>query len=247
MYSELTVGNTTIRNGIWKLDIWHSRREPIDILEVALKSEVRGVQLQKDLPAVFWFGYTSDKVWKGFAGTSDLVDGAFMRARDRMVALRKTTVTKVFLNATPQEIITHVLGLAGVTRFSLSGKAFPPRASFVAAGEDVYRLVLMVNREWGCSFLPYFDNDDLFHWEEIQPQTELPLFAYGDNIIRLEFDESAGTGMLLTIGAPFVNHSARIGLQHPKVPAAEALVEAVHHFLTDRETLRTEIFFSLEV
>lgn len=241
MFSELVVGSTLINNGLVHMDLWRSRKQPADILEVTLDDRLQNLSIAKDQPAAFSFGYTADKISKVFAGTVDLADDLLLRIKDGMVPCLRTNIVQAFVNATPQEILSYGLRKAGVKKFSLSKSAFEKK-NFIASDENIYELALSVNRSWGLNYDPHFDTDEIFHWHPRPDQNELFVFQYGENIIDIEFDGEIGR--LLTIGLPFMDHSQLISIEHPEVDLNEALVDTVHSFY-DGNKLRTEIYFSI--
>ncbi len=240
MFSELVVGNTLINNGLTYMDLWRSRKQPADVLELVLSDRLTGVPIQQDQPAQFSFGYTVDGISKAFAGTVNFVDGLTVRIKDGMVSCLRTNIVQAFIEATPQEIISFGLRKAGIKKFSLSDLVFEKK-NFIASGENVYELAQNVNRVWGLDFDPYFDVEETFHWHQRPDQEELYSFEYGENIIDIEWDGQLGR--ILTIGLPFMDHSQLISIDHPEVVLDEALVDTVHSFY-DGKKLRTEIYFS---
>lgn len=240
MPTQIHIGNSLIQDGITTFDCWRSRLDPVDILEFNLFSGL-GLVIEKGSPTDFWIANFGGKLTKVFAGQIDSV-GSALRARDGMVEVLKTPVYQTFLNATPQEILSAGLQLAGITDFQLSSKVFP-RRNFVAAVPSVHDLIKRINQAWEIGFDAYFDTERVFHWHERPAQSTLPVFAYGQNIISLDFDDTKGT--LLTVGLPEIDHSMLIGIDHPSVPATEVLVDTVHHYQGEKGGMRTEIYFSL--
>ena len=240
MPTQIHIGNSLIQDGITTFDCWRSRLDPIDILEFSFYSGLDLV-IEKGSPTDFWMANYGGSLTKVFAGQIDSL-GSVIRARDGMVEVLKTPVYQTFLKTTPQEIISTGLQLAGITKFQLSPTVFH-RRSFVAAVPNINDLIKRINQSWDLDFDAYFDIERVFHWHERPAQLTLPVFAYGQNIISLDFDDTKGT--LLTVGLPNIDHSMLIGIDHPSVPATEVLVDTVHHYQGDKGGMRTEIYFSL--
>lgn len=239
MQTECTIGSAYLRNGLTDVDLWRSRKDPIGVLTFRLKPEAQWLEVGND-PITLRLGYEAGALWTVFTGTIDLPTGDPIRARDRMAQLAETKVVQTFLSATPQEILVFGLKKAGVQTYRMTTRAFPKR-KFVASGESVTDMIRNVNRAWGLDFAPYCDAENLFVWDDLVPQEQLPVFAYGANIIDLDLDEDGGR--LLTVGVPYLDHSQFIYIDHPELKS-EVLVDTIHHFSTEQETLRSEIFFS---
>jgi hypothetical protein len=244
MYSELYIGNAMIVNGLSHMDLWRSRKDPIGVLKFQLKDDVQNLTLTKGLQVELFFGYDPEETAKAFSGKLDLVDGLAARARDKMTDVIEAKLVQNFMRATPQEIISQVMRKADVKKYEITLASFPCYP-FVASGDDGYNLIKKVNRKWQLDYDPYFDVNEVFHWHPKVEQDSLLVFKYGENIINLDFDGESQQGSLLTIGVPTADHSQLISLEHPKVPAAEVLVDTAHHFTDENGNLRTELIFSL--
>lgn len=242
MPTQIHLGNALVQDGLETFDCWRSRVDPIDILTFTFLSGV-GLTLSTGTPTELWIANYGGVLTKIFSGTMDSITPSY-RARDNMVKILKTTICQTFLKATPQEIIGYGLRLAGIDidNAQLSLKAYE-RRNFVIAGPTVYDMIKQVNRAWGIDYDAYIDLNEKFHWHEQNEQLTMPVFAYGQNIIRLDFDDTLGT--ILTVGYPSLDHSMMIGIEHPNVPASEVLVDTVHHYMEKPGSLRTEIHFSL--
>lgn len=249
-------GGAAVRNLFAGLDIWLSRKEPADIAEFTFKLGLPELNLAKDTPVEIWIGYDDKNSWKVFTGYVAEPRPPKFLCKDEALLLFKTKIVQTFINVTPQDVIKFGLQKAGVARFKLAEQKFPLKLRFVAAGENVSDLVKRVNATWGLEFDHYFDSERTFYWDPPAPRPG-PVYSYqyGENIISLEFATerepagqrpaggAAGAGRLVTVASPFVGHSQEIEIIWPEVPATRFFVETVHHFMNEKGSLRTEIFF----
>ncbi|GAB6170790.1 hypothetical protein JCM15765_02680 [Paradesulfitobacterium aromaticivorans] len=242
MRTQIRIGNVLVEDGLTDFDCWRSRLDPVDILEFSFRPGA-ALSISNDAKTELWLTDPDGTLFKVFTGQIDRTSTP-LRARDDAVILLDTPVYQTFLDATPQEVVAFGLRQAGIVSAQLTNWDFP-RKDFIVAAPDVFNLIKQVNKYWSIAFLPYFDANETFHWHERSEQFTAPLFAYGKNIISLEFDGQRGS--VLTIGIPSITHSTIIALEHPDVPHDEVLVDAVHHFMTETGGLRTELFFSLVV
>ncbi|NHM25467.1 hypothetical protein G7K71_08660 [Desulfofundulus sp. TPOSR] len=255
-FVKLVVGGNEVRNLFDQLDIWLSRKEPADVAEFTLKPGIPDLGLVRDTAVEIWMGYDEKNAWRVFTGYVVEPMPPRYLCKDGAVRLFKTRIVQTFLNATPQDIIRFGLRKAGVQEGVLAPGPFPAKPRFVAAGENVSDLVKRVNATWGLDYDHYFDGDGRFYWDPPAPKPG-PVYSYrfGENIIDLEFyadrepsgqrsiGSTVGSGKLLTVASPFVGHSREIEIIWPEVAGSRYLVETVHHFMNDKKSLRTEIFF----
>lgn len=239
MPTQLLLGNSIIQDGVETFDCWRSRKEPIDVLTFTLKPQI-GVKVTDQTPATFLLALPGGTLNPVFNGKIDRPASPY-RARDKMAETIQP-VRQAFDNILPQEVLSYALQQLGVHKMEFSAEKFI-RKNFVASVLTFHDLVIQVNKAWGLDYDGYFDLKETFHWHRRTEQSILPVFAYGENIINLEFDGTEGR--LLTILVPDLGHSQLIGIEHPAVDAQEALVDTVHHYANDTGGMRTEIFFSV--
>lgn len=155
----------------------------------------------------------------GFTGyaMSDLTtgnDGNEVILRDAMLLLEAVRVNNTFLNITPQEVISYVANLAGVTKMRLDQTAFPPLACLPIFEQSGAQVLRSLGGFWGISPKLFFQDDTLF-WGTAAKQTEVYHFEYGKNIVSLNL--AGGFWELETVSVPFVKHSQNIKVTHPKI------------------------------
>lgn len=254
-FVELRGNGIKVRNLFSQLDIWLSRKEPADIAEFTFKTSL-DLGLDKNVPLELWMGYDLENTWRVFSGYISEPRAPRYLCKDEAVKLFETKIVQTFFSVTPQDIILYGLNKAGITTYSIDNKKMPMKSSFVVASENVPDMIKRVNATWGLDHDQYFDGDRRFHWDAPVPQPG-PVYSYqyGQNIISLEFftdrepagqraaGGTTGAGKLLTVASPFIKHSTEIEILWPEVKTTRYMVETVHHFLTDKGTLRTEIFF----
>jgi len=239
MNTVLDLGNSTIQNGIRTFDVFRSRREAIDTFVFTFREGLR-LNVEAGTRAEFYVNLPGGEPKKVFHGSVDRARAPF-RARDKMAELMKP-INQAFINTVPQEVLNYVLQREGIGGAILSPQTFPKK-NFVASAPSFYDLVLHVNKHWSAAYSGYFDLEGIFRWHSYEQPGKVPVFAYGENIIRLEYDGIEGR--ILTILVPEIDHSRLIGIEHPEVDVDEVLVDAVHHYTNDRGGARTEIHFSV--
>ena len=87
---------------------------------------------------------------------------------------------------------------------------------------------------------PFFFSGGVFYWGEKPEQDKTYIFEYGVNIIALT--RSGGSWELETVSAPFVRHSHKISVKHPKV-SGEFEVSKVVSSTSENGFIRTKIYF----
>ncbi|MGE5606889.1 MAG: hypothetical protein ACM3YE_14530 [Bacteroidota bacterium] len=219
-YHRVNIGDFTVKR-LDSLEIVSSRINPCDLARISLDClEVNPEDFHKDDPVNVSLGYQEIGTWKVFDGfvqdpsKKRIID---LFCKDRMVRLG-AKITKTFVNATPQEIISFGLRAAGIDQFILSSRYLNQRHLFVAKDITVIDLIKLVNRTWNLDdWAFYFEPEGTFYWgpweeSERYKRGALTVFEYGKNIINLDpSDEETGT--LETILLPFLRHSTLIKIQ----------------------------------
>nr|WP_325235034.1 serine/arginine repetitive matrix protein 2 [uncultured Oscillibacter sp.] len=159
--------------------------------------------------------------------------------KDGMLLLEETVINDTFLSATPQEIISFFLAKAGVSDMKLSAKNYPRRKTLPIRRQNAVQAIETVNAAWGLK-VPFFFSGGVFYWGEKPEQEKVYAFEYGVNILRLE--RRGGVWDLETVSAPFVRHSHKINVIHPRV-SGEQEVSKVVFSTNDSGFIRTHIYF----
>lgn len=155
----------------------------------------------------------------GFTGyaMSDLTTGSTgneVVLRDAMLLLEGVRVNNTFLNITPQEVISYVANLAGVSKMQLDPAVYPPIPCLPFFAQSGVQVLRSLGGFWGISPKLFFGDDTLF-WGAAAKQTEVYHFEYGKNIVSLAL--TGGFWELVTVSVPFVKHSQQIKVTHPKI------------------------------
>lgn len=201
------------------------------------------ITLEKKDRAQIDIGYNGlmSKVFSGFVSktynTATRSDQVLLK--DEMLLLEETDITDTFLDTTPQEIIRFVLMRAGVTKMQLSTNAYPRRKKIPIRSQTAVQAINTVNAAWGLKHKFYFA-DGTFYWGVTPPQEKVYTFEYGVNIIRLS--RTNGVWMLETVAAPFVRHSNKIIVKHPKINGIVD-VSKVKTITNDDGFIRTYLYF----
>ena len=105
--------------------------------------------------------------------------------------------------------------------------------------KNVIAVIKEVGTIWGIKN-KFFFSGGVFYWGEKPEQEKIYNFEYGVNIITL--DRPLGSWELETVSAPFVKHSHKINVTHPKV-SGEFEVKKVVFRTNETGFVRTYINF----
>ena len=211
-------GSYTFSQGI-EVEIYSAKSSYFDWAKIRFTGEYRPkIQLSPKDPAAISMGYngTLEEVFTGYVckqyDSATYVNEVDLK--DDALLLEETSVDGTFLSTTPQEMISHFLSKAGVSKLKLSSANYPTRKMFSIRKQNVVQAIHSVHAAWGIK-LPFFFSGGTFYWGEQPQQRKVYTFEYGVNIIRL--NRAGGVWELETISVPFVRHSHKINVIHPKV------------------------------
>lgn len=156
-----------------------------------------------------------------------------------MLLLEETQINNTFLDTTPQEMISYFLAQAGLSKMKLSATGYPERKRLPIRQMNVIEAINAVHAAWNIK-QPFFFSGGVFYWGEKPEQEKTYIFEYGVNIIALT--RVGGAWELETVSAPFVRHSHKISVKHPKV-SGEFEVAKVVSATNDDGFIRTKIYF----
>lgn len=201
------------------------------------------LEVDRKDPARMLLGYDGvlEDVFSGFVALPyNSAGGANeISLKDETLLLEETIATHTFLDATPQEIITFFLKKAGVTKMKLSTQSYPARKQVVFRRMNVIAAINRVGAAWGIK-QPFFFQQGTFYWGVKPEQEKVYTFEYGANILKLT--RFGGVWELETALAPFIRHSQKIDVIHPKV-SGTVEVQKVITGTNDHGFLRTRIYF----
>lgn len=239
---EVRVGTYTFRRGM-EIEACSSRA-PFDWAKVRFTEQFQPkIGIGRKEPAVLRLGYNGslEDLFTGYVA-KDYNSGASLNEitlKDAMLLVEETTINHTFLDATPQEILAYVLMQAGVTKMKLDSTAYPTRRQLPIRKQTGVQAIRTINAAWGLQ-APFFFSGDTFYWNQTPGQDKLYVFEYGINILTL--DRVGGLWVLETALAPFVHHSNKIRIIHPRVSGDMAVVKVVTA-TNDSGFLRTTIYF----
>ena len=144
-----------------------------------------------------------------------------------------------FLDTTPQEVISYVLAQAGVGKKKLNARGFPTRKKLPIRQMSGVQAINAVNAAWSLKER-FFFSGGVFYWGEKPEQQKVYTFEYGVNIINLV--RLGGVWELETVSAPFVRHSHKINVIHPKISGEQEVIKVVSS-TNDDGFIRTRIYF----
>lgn len=234
-YFNITVGSQEIKK-LQSLEHISSCITPVDLAEIKLTSKVDSLEIGQEV--IIKQGYKSKGLWQLFKG--NIIDVATdnrtkLFCKDKMAQLKEITITKSFIDCTPQDILRYSLNQAGVN-YTLSSKVFRKKHHFIVRNRDIITLTKLINQAWGLDFDFYFDDETYFwgSWEESPRYTkdEIVKFEYGKNIIDFTPNKD-GSGILETIAVPFLKHSNIVRILHPSFEGL-AKVDRIRNYYQDK-------------
>ena len=194
-------------------------------------------------PATIELGYNDvmEEVFTGYVA-QPYNGGGFVNEitlKDEMLLLEETQINNTFLDTTPQEMLAYFLGKASVSKMQLSAQGYPARKRLPIRQMNVIEAINTVHAAWNIK-QPFFFSGAVFYWGVKPEQKKVYTFEYGVNILALT--RMGGVWELETVSAPFVRHSHKINVIHPKVNG-EVEVSKVVSATNDEGFIRTKIYF----
>lgn len=244
-YPEISVaiGSYALQKGI-EVEVYSDQNSYFDWAKVRFTPQFQeNISVEEKEPGTVMLGYNGvlDTVFEGYV-SGPYSGGGYMDEivlKDKMLLLEETIISNTFLDVTPQEIISYCLAQAGVTEAKLSAEIYQPRAVVPISQKNVIAVIKEVGTVWGIKN-KFFFSGGVFYWGEKPEQEKIYNFEYGVNIITL--DRPLGSWELETVSAPFVKHSHKINVTHPKV-SGEFEVKKVVFRTNETGFVRTYINF----
>ncbi|WP_312938888.1 serine/arginine repetitive matrix protein 2 [Oscillibacter sp.] len=245
-YPQIAVhaGGYTFDRGI-RIEVHSSKDSYYDWAKVRFTEEYQEkISLSRKASASVELGYNNvyDETFSGYVAKpySTGANADEIILKDAMLLLEDLTINDTYLNTTPQEMISHFLSLADITDVSLSPQTYPERKRVPICGLSGVKAISAVNVAWGLKN-KFFFSGGTFYWGTAPTQDKVYAFEYGINILSLE--RSGGEWIIETVSAPFVKHSHKIAVTHPKVTGTFEVSKVV--FSTNEDGfIRTYIYFS---
>lgn len=244
-YPEINVaiGSYNFQKGI-EIEVYSSKDSYFDWAKTRFTQQFNEkITLNKKDKAVMELGYNGvfDEVFEGYV-VSPLSEGSYTNEvilKDDMIHLEETYITNTFLDATPQEILRFCLNKAGISNMKISSKTYQKKKVVPIFKKNVISVIEEIHSIWKIKEEFYFSGG-VFYWGEKPEQKKIYEFEYGINIISLE--RPGGVWELETVSTPFIKHSQKIIVRHPKISGEFETKKVV---FTTNETgfIRTYIYF----
>jgi hypothetical protein len=244
-YPEISasVGSYNFSQGI-EIEVYSSDSSYFDWAKVRFTQQFEDkVTFARKDKAVIELGYNGvfDEVFEGYV-VSPYNEGSSQNEitlKDDMLLLEETLITNTFLDATPQEILKFCLGKAGITKAVISSKVYQKKKTVPVFRKNVISVIEEIHSVWGIKE-KFFFSEGVFYWGEKPEQTKVYEFEYGVNIISLK--RAGGVWELETVSTPFIKHSHKIAVTHPKV-SGEFYVQKTVFLTNETGFIRTYIYF----
>jgi hypothetical protein len=228
-----------------KIEIHSSQESLYDWGKICFTEQFQPtLALSRKDPASIELGYNEmyDVVFSGYVAqpynSGSLANEIILK--DDMVLLETTKINDTFRDTTPQEMISYFLSQAGITESKLSPQVFPERKQVPIRQMSAIQAINAVHAAWGIK-QKFFFSGGVFYWGEKPDQDKIYSFEYGVNILNLI--RTGGVWELETVSAPFVKHSHKIAVTHPKLSGTFEVSKVV--FITNDEGfIRTFINFN---
>lgn len=227
-----------------EFEVYSSKSSYFDWAKIRFTEQFQPkIALKRKDPAAIELGYNDvmEEVFTGYVSQPYNGGGSAneITLKDEMLLLEETQINNTFLETTPQEMISYFLGKAGVSKMKLSPQGYPERKRLPIRQMNVIQAINTVHAAWGIK-KPFFFSGGVFYWDEKPEQEKVYTFEYGVNILGLT--RAGGVWELETASAPFVRHSHKINVIHPKVNG-EVEVSKVVSATNDSGFIRTKIYF----
>lgn len=236
-------GPYTLDAGI-RFEIFSAKSSYFDWAKIRFTEQFRPeISLARKDAAAIELGYNGvmEEVFTGFVSRPYNYGGGAdeITLKDEMLLLEDTQINNTFLDTTPQEVISYVLAQAGVSNKKLNAQGFPTRKKLPIRQMSGVQAINAVNAAWGVK-KRFFFSGGVFYWGEKPEQQKVYTFEYGVNIINLV--RLGGVWELETVSAPFVRHSHKINVIHPKISGEQEVTKVVSS-TNDDGFIRTRIYF----
>lgn len=201
------------------------------------------ISLARKAAAAIELGYNSimEEVFTGFVSHPYNYGGSTdeITLKDEMLLLEDTQINNTFLDTTPQEVISYILAQAGVGKKKLSAQGFPTRKKLPIRQMSGVQAINAVNAAWNIK-KRFFFSGGIFYWGVKPEQQKVYTFERGVNIINLL--RNGGVWELETVSVPFIRHSHKINVIHPKISGEQEVIKVLI-YVNDDGFIRTKIYF----
>lgn len=244
-YPEILVliGSYRFTKGL-ELVLCSSEDSYYDWAKIAFNEEYKGqIDIKQGDRAIIKLGYNSVyyDVFTGYVikGINESTKADEILLKDNMLLLEKVNILNTFINATPQEIISYVLSLAGIENINITSQVYVQKKLIGVRKKSGIQTINQVNAEWSLKNKFYF-RGDTFYWGVSEKQTKMYVFEYGSNIISLGREGTMWE--LVTVSAPFIHHGEQIKIIHPKL-SGTFTVKKIRFVTNGNGFIRTTMYF----
>lgn len=241
---SVQLGSYIMDAGI-KIEVNSSQDSYFDWAKIAFTEQFQPeLSIARREPSFIQLGYDGvlEEIFTGYVAkpydTGSLVNEILLK--DEMLLLEEIRITNTFLDTTPQEMISYFLAQAGIQKMKLSPQAYPKRRQLAIREMTLLQAIQAVHAAWGIR-PRFFFSAGVFYWGAQPEQQKVYSFEYGINILSLV--RLGGVWELQTISAPFVKHSHKIIINHPKVSGTFEVSKVVFQS-TEEGFIRTYISFN---
>ena len=209
---EIQIGDFLVRRTV-ELRLVTGRANPVDRARIVLP--VQGLDpsvVELDAPVQIRAGYREKGLWPLFTGTvCDLAWSQQVRLLCRTGWIPwSVRITQAFVDATPKDVVSKVLDVAGVTNRQISDSVQDRRHYYVLSGQNAIESIRLVNRSWGLEDWAFFfspEPDGGFWWGpwEESPRNqdgEVLRLEHGKNILELTPFNRERRGVVQTSSSP---------------------------------------------
>lgn len=236
---KISIGNYILSKGI-KFDVYSAKDSYYDWAKLTVLDQLLEVlTLNKNDSVNIKIGY-DEKFWDVFSGSIEKDLKKDFVCKDNMLKLKEIKLTETFLNTDPIEIIKFGVARAGISNVQMKQVTFAKRPRFLVANKSILEMITQAHKTWDIDEKFFFTPEGAFCWGVNPSSDKTYSFVYGENVISLELKNK--TWYLNTVAAPFIRHSCKIDVQHPKIKGTFEVI-SVHHYTTEEGYLRTELSF----
>ena len=243
-YPEINVklGSYALDKGV-EVEVYSSKSSYFDWAKIKFTKQFNEkLSINKKDAASIEMGYQGklESVFEGYVTRPfNTTNSNEIVLKDDMILLEETYINNTFLDATPQEILKFCLNKAGISKMKISTKAYQKKKTVPIFKKNVISVIEEIHSIWKIKENFYF-LDKTFYWGEKPLQSKIYTLEYGVNIVKL--DRANDMWELETLSVPFIKHSQKINVIHPRF-TAEAETKKIVFTTNDAGFIRTQIYF----
>lgn len=240
---KLVIGGAVITEGV-RLEFYTDKEISFDWLDATFTRKLLDVTaVAPDTEVKLSLGYNGSMadVFSGYVtGANDLK----ITAKNEMLKLHKTRIINTFRSCTPQDVLTFILGEAGIEEFALSEENYPVKKLYIVSNLTAMQALKDVNRFFGIENVYCLFNCKKFEWNATVVQGANQLLQYGVNIIEL-ICISESVWELETILIPSLRVYQNIDVEHPKL-SGTFRIDSLRYIINESGFIRLKIRFREE-